>query len=158
MSVVFYRIDDRLIHGQIMTAWAKVLNIDRIIVVDDLTAGNDFLAQVMRLSVPGGFDVLVCSGEEGAAAIAADPPQHRTMVLTKTPEEMEKLLLSGVSMEEVNVGGLGERGERRALCRGVSVDESELAALKRMTDRGVTVYCQSVPDARKVSINEETKL
>ncbi|MBQ3103908.1 MAG: PTS sugar transporter subunit IIB [Oscillospiraceae bacterium] len=158
MSVVFYRIDDRLVHGQIMTAWAKVLDIDRIIVVDDLTAQNSFLAQVMRLSVPDGFEVQVCSGSDGAGAILADGALCRTMVLTKTPEEMEKLLLSGVSPAEVNVGGLGERGGRRGLCRGISVDESELATLKRIAARGVTVYCQSVPDARKVIISEETKL
>ena len=83
MSVVFYRIDDRLVHGQIMTAWAKVLDIDRIIVVDDLTAQNSFLAQVMRLSVPDGFEVQVCSGSDGAGAILADGALCRTMVIQK---------------------------------------------------------------------------
>jgi len=59
MSVVFYRIDDRLIHGQVMTGWSKKYNADRIIVVDDASAAG--VVQVLRvqLHAVGGEDLSV---------------------------------------------------------------------------------------------------
>ena len=88
MSAVFFRIDDRLIHGQVMTGWSKVYNATRIFVVDDKTAGDQFLCQVMRMSVPKDYDVHIFKTEEAIEAIKNDPPELRTIVLTKTPAVM----------------------------------------------------------------------
>ena len=68
MSVVFYRIDDRLIHGQVMTGWSKVYNAKRIIVVDDATAANSFLCQVMALD------------RQNAAVAGFDDPRHEAVL------------------------------------------------------------------------------
>lgn len=63
MSVVLYRIDDRLIHGQVMTGWSRLYDAQRIIVVDNETAENSFLRQVMEMSVPRGMDVKILNEE-----------------------------------------------------------------------------------------------
>ncbi|MCR5134332.1 MAG: PTS sugar transporter subunit IIB, partial [Clostridiales bacterium] len=92
MSVVFYRIDDRLIHGQVMTGWSKKYNADRIIVVDDASAANSFLVQVMMMSVPKGMEVKVCAEKDGIETVLNDDPAKRTIVLTKTPASMLALV------------------------------------------------------------------
>lgn len=158
MSAVFYRIDDRLVHGQIMTAWAKVLRIGRIIVVDSATAKNSFLAQVMQMSVPNEYTLHVCESGEGAELIRALAPDEHALVLAKTPAVMKELFLAGVEMKELNVGGMGARGGRKIVARGVLVDEAELQTLKELVGAGVRVYCQSVPDVKPVEITADAKI
>lgn len=91
MSVVFYRIDDRLIHGQVMTGWSKKYAANRVIVVDDETSKNSFLCQVMTMSVPNGMDAKICSEADGLEAILNDEPDRRSIVLAKTPGVMLNL-------------------------------------------------------------------
>ena len=94
MSVVFYRIDDRLIHGQVMTGWSKVYKANRIFVVDDKVAKDAFMCQVMKMAVP--MEKLLNSGVEmkelnlgGMGYVAG-----RKMILRNiqvSPEELEQL-------------------------------------------------------------------
>ena len=52
MSIKMVRVDDRLIHGQIVAAWVKSLNLERVWIIDDGTANDNFLKNVMRMVAP----------------------------------------------------------------------------------------------------------
>ena len=157
MSAVFFRIDDRLIHGQVMTGWSKVYKTSRIFVVDDKTAADSFLCQVMRMSVPKEYDVSILSTQEAISAILNDPPENRTMVLTKTPGTMRALLKGGVAMKELNLGGMGYLPGRKTVLRNIQVSPEELEELKEIAAGGVRVFCQIVPDGKCLEL-EKVKL
>ena len=154
MSAVFFRIDDRLIHGQVMTGWSKVYNATRIFVVDDKTAGDQFLCQVMRMSVPKDYDVHILRSEEAVEAIKNDPPELRTIVLTKTPAAMLALLEGGVEMKELNVGGMGYAAGRKLVLRNIQISKDELKTLQDIAARGVRVFCQIVPDGKCLELDK----
>lgn len=154
MSVVFYRIDDRLIHGQVMTGWSRSYKAQRIIVVDDATAANDFLCQVMAMSVPKGMEVKVCSEQDGLQAILNDDPDKRTIVLSKTPAVMLRLLKGGVPMSELNVGGMGFQQGRKTVLRNIQISPEELGQLQEIAAGGVHVFCQIVPDGKKIELDK----
>ncbi|NCE64969.1 PTS mannose/fructose/sorbose transporter subunit IIB [Pseudoflavonifractor sp. 524-17] len=154
MSVVFYRIDDRLIHGQVMTGWSKVYKATRIFVVDDKTAQDQFLCQVMKMAVPKDYDVHVLTIEQAIEAIQNDPPELRTIVLAKTPEVMAKLLDSGAPMKELNLGGMGYVAGRKMILRNIQVSPDELAQLQAIEAKGVRVFCQIVPDGKCIEIDK----
>ncbi len=154
MSVVFYRIDDRLIHGQVMTGWSKKYNANRVIVVDNETAGNEFLCQVMRMSVPNGMDVKVCKEEEGLEAILNDDPDKKTIVLTKTPGVMLDLLNGGAEMKEMCVGGMGYLPGRKAVLRNIQINAEEYEQIKEVAAKGVDVFFQIVPDGKKLELSK----
>lgn len=154
MSVVFYRIDDRLIHGQVMTGWSRKYSANRIIVIDDTTAANSFLVQVMKMSVPKGMDVVVCAEKDGLETIKADPEDKRTIVLTKTPETMLKLIEDGAPMKELCLGGMGYVAGRKAILRNIQVSPAELETLKAIAARGVEVFCQIVPDGKRIELSQ----
>ena len=154
MSVVFYRIDDRLIHGQIMTGWSRKYAADRIIVVDDASAANSFLVQVMMMSVPRGMEVKVCTEKDGLDTILADDPAKRTIVLTKTPETMLKLVNGGAPMKELCVGGMGYVAGRKMILRNIQVSPAELETLKEIASKGVEVFCQIVPDGKRIELSQ----
>jgi len=154
MSVVFYRIDDRLIHGQVMTGWSKVYNAKRIIVVDDATAANSFLCQVMKMSVPQDMDVQICTVQDGLTAILKDPPDIRTIVLTKTPSVMLAILTGGAPMKELNLGGMGYLPGRKAILRNIQISPEELTQLQDIAARGVHVFCQIVHDGKSIELDK----
>ena len=154
MSVVFYRIDDRLIHGQVMTGWSKVYNSKKIIVVDDATAANSFLCQVMKMSVPSDMEVKVCTVEDGPQAILSDAPESKTIVLTKTPSAMLALLDGGVPIKELNLGGMGYLPGRKAILRNIQISSEELEQLQHIASKGVHVFCQIVHDGKSIELNK----
>jgi mannose/fructose/N-acetylgalactosamine-specific phosphotransferase system component IIB len=152
MSVVLYRIDDRLIHGQVMTAWSKVFKTKRIYCVDDETAANEMLVTVMQLAAPPGYSIFVLTTDEAAEKILADQGDERTMVLAKTPVTMLALLDAGVLMPELNVGNIGKGPGRKMLLRSIQVTAAEMAALREIEKRGVRVYLQAFPDGRATKL------
>ncbi|MBE6083621.1 MAG: PTS sugar transporter subunit IIB, partial [Tissierellaceae bacterium] len=54
-NIVLTRIDDRLIHGQVMTAWVKQTKATRIIIIDDVVAKDDFMKKVLTMAAPPGI-------------------------------------------------------------------------------------------------------
>ena len=154
MSVVFYRIDDRLIHGQVMTGWSKVYQATRIFVVDDKTAQDQFLCQVMKMAVPRDYDVHIYTVEQALEAIANDPPELRTIVLAKTHDVMQRLLEGGAPMKELNLGGMGYVAGRKMILRNIQVSPAELEQLQAIAAKGVRVFCQIVPDGKCIEIDK----
>jgi len=154
VSVVFYRIDDRLVHGQVMTGWSKVFKTMRIFVVDDQTAGDKFLCQVMQMSVPKDYEVYIMKTADAIEKIKSDPPDKKTMVLSKTPEVMRDLKNGGVEMTELNVGGMGFLPGRRMVLRNIQMSPQELEVLKEIAAKGVRVFCQIVPDGKSIELDK----
>ncbi len=154
MSIVLYRIDDRLIHGQVMTAWTKVFSTTRIFVVDDETASNKFLCDVFKMAVPEDYQVSILTVEDAIQKIKADPANARTLVLAKTPKVMLQLANAGVDMKKLNIGNIGACPGRKAVMRSTQLSREEYDQLKQLNDQGVRVYFQVFPDAKSVEFNK----
>ncbi len=148
------RIDDRLIHGQVVANWVKVLRSRRIVIVDDDVAADAFMQNVMRLAAPPGVAVEIYSVQEGINVLKGDPPQaNKILVLLKSPQVAEQLYRSGVQFKTLNVGGLGSAPGRRLVFKSISMSDEELAILQRLMSWGVEVTLQTVPGEKKVSLS-----
>ncbi len=154
MSVVLYRIDDRLVHGQVMVAWSKIYQTTRIFIVDDETCKNPFLCDVMRMAVPSDYEVHIFTCADAVEKIKSDPPEKKTMVLAKSPAAMLALLEGGVEIKELNVGNMGNGPGRRAVMRSIQLSPTEFETLKTMQQKGVRVYLQIFPDAKAVELDK----
>lgn len=154
MSIVLYRIDDRLVHGQVMVAWSKIYQTTRIFVVDDETACDQFLCDVMKMAVPSDYDARIFNVQQAIERIKADPPDKKTMVLAKTPKTMLALLEGGVDIKELNVGNIGAGPGRKAVMRNIQLSQEEYATLQKIQDAGVRVYLQIFPDAKALNLDK----
>ena len=65
-NIVLARVDDRLIHGEVVSVWTPSLNVNRIIVVDDEVAADKFNKRVIKALAPNGVKVTVNGTEKGA--------------------------------------------------------------------------------------------
>lgn len=114
MSVELARVDERLIHGQVMTAWVKRFWIQRIVLVDDELAQDEFMKQVLAMSAPAGVTVDVKTARAAAEELEADGGEH-LLLLFKEIRSALALVKAGYRMKKLNIGNVGGAPGRSAI-------------------------------------------
>lgn len=152
------RIDDRLIHGQVVTQWVSRVKANKIIVVDDGVAKDPFMTTVCKSLAPSGTVVEVYSVEAAIPKmIEYDQNEEiRAIILAKVPQPLKSLIEGGVAIKKIVVGGMGIKGSRTKLFRNITADEEERSVFKELIAMGVEVICQIVPD--DISVDVKTLL
>jgi PTS system mannose-specific IIB component/fructoselysine and glucoselysine-specific PTS system IIB component len=154
LPVVLLRIDERLIHGQVVIGWGSHLRPGRYIVVDDELASSDWEQDLYRLG-SGGADVLFASVADARRWLdewRAEPT--RSILLTRDIATMRRLgeggLLEG---ESINVGGVHHGPDRDELLTYVHVSDAERQDLEAIAAAGAEVTARDLPDAHRVSLS-----
>lgn len=152
-NILVARVDDRLIHGQVMTAWVKSYPINHILIIDDELARNQLMLGIYKAAAPAGITVQVSAkvGSEELLGQAAAANENY-MLLAKTPDVFEYLHDHGIAFPVLVIGGMGARPGRKTLYRNLSASEEEKACMKRMEEKGVRVIYQMVPVDREVAL------
>lgn len=151
MSLRLVRIDDRLLHGQVVAVWLRALGAQRIVIVDDATARDEFLREVLTLAAPQGVPVEVHDVATGAARlIALAATSEPVIVLVRMPRTVLELRHAGVPIEVVDLGGMGSGPGRRRLHKTISVSPDELRELRELEQMGTRVEIQIVADDRPI--------
>jgi mannose/fructose/sorbose-specific phosphotransferase system IIB component len=146
MSVVLVRIDDRLVHGQVVEGWLKSIRASMIIVASDQVAADETQTALYFLAVPQGTQLRCLTLKDAAAAwTSAAWTRERVLVLVSSPQDVVGLVENGAVMDSVNVGGLHYREGRVQVLKAVSVDEQDLAALRQLSERGIVLEARPLP-------------
>ena len=154
-NVVLARVDDRLIHGEVVSVWAPSLSVNRIVVADDAVAADKFNSRVLKALAPAGVKVNVYSVDSAAEKLKEEEIKgERIMVLAKTPITFRRLVDNGVGIKEVNLGGMGLRDERTPFIKNVSASPAEISSIKEMRTKNVRVYYQLVPEQQVIEVDE----
>ena len=154
MAIELYRIDDRLIHGQVVVGWGQPLDIGFIVLVDDDVAASDWEQELYRMGVPPDMTVTFESVESAAEHLAAyEHDARRGILLTADIATMDRLV-AATAIRAVNLGGIHHRAGRTQRLRYVFLTADEESALRALADRGVTVTAQDVPAARPIPLDE----
>lgn len=156
MGVELYRIDDRLIHGQVVVGWGQPLDVGFIVLVDDEVAASEWEQELYRMGVPPGVDVFFESVHTAAADHARFRGDSRTgILLTGDIATMTRLVdNTNGSIRAVNVGGIHHRAGRTQRLRYVFLTPDEERQLRELARRGVTVTAQDVPASRPVPLDD----
>jgi PTS system mannose-specific IIB component/fructoselysine and glucoselysine-specific PTS system IIB component len=150
-----YRIDDRLIHGQVVVGWGRPLDIGFIVLVDDEVAASEWEQELYRMGVPPEMDVFFHGVDDAVAAharYAAD--KRRGILLTGDIDTMRRLAEAVPTIRAVNVGGIHHRPGRVQRLRYVFLTADEERALRELARRGLQVTAQDVPAARAVALDD----
>ncbi|MGD8726764.1 MAG: PTS sugar transporter subunit IIB [Gemmatimonadales bacterium] len=155
MSIVLTRVDDRLIHGQVVVGWAQALRVDRIVLIDDEVRANAWERELYSLGVPPGLDVEFLSVEEAAESMQAwGEAGERTMLLVGNVDTVVRLAQRCPEITRINVGGVHEGNGRTQRLKYVYLNDEEADQLRRLRDHGVEVTAQDVPTAKKASLDD----
>ncbi|MCT1176983.1 PTS system mannose/fructose/N-acetylgalactosamine-transporter subunit IIB [Pediococcus pentosaceus] len=155
-NLVLTRIDDRLIHGQVMTAWIKNKGADQVVIVDDNVAQDDFMINVLENAVPDNIAIGIFSKED-AVQFFSEPLEAPTIILVKTPQVLEYMIDNGIDINEIDLGGMGAKEGRERLYHTISTNEEENSSFKRLIDKGIDTFIQIMPQNEKVNLKELLK-
>lgn len=157
-NVVLARVDDRLIHGEVVTAWTPAYRANKIIIIDDEVAKDTFNVRVVKALAPAGTKVIVYNVEKAAEKLMVPGVEgERLLLLAKTPTTYNRLVKAGVPLKEVNLGGAGIRGERKPFINNVALNPEEVLACEEMQKAGINVYYQLVPEQNVIKIDDALK-
>jgi PTS system mannose-specific IIB component/fructoselysine and glucoselysine-specific PTS system IIB component len=155
MGIHLYRIDDRLIHGQVVVGWGQPLNARFLILVDDLVASSDWEKELYRMAVPPEMDIYfadVDTAIKNHARYAADP--RPGILIAGDTESMHRLAKGVKAIGSVNLGGIHHRAGRAEKLRYIFLTSAEEDELRALEASGVEVTAQDVPSARAVPLSE----
>jgi mannose/fructose/N-acetylgalactosamine-specific phosphotransferase system component IIB len=154
VTLVLYRIDDRLIHGQVVVGWGQAMDIEFIVLVDDAVAASEWEQELYRMGVPPEMDVFFHSVADATGRLDAyRQDRRRGMLLTGDVRSMACLVAAG-GIPAVNVGGVHHKPGRVQRLRYVFLNADEEAQLREIAGRGVEVAAQDVPAAWPVPLDE----
>ncbi len=155
MGIVVARIDDRLIHGQVVIGWGRPYEIGRVVLVDAEVATSEFEQDLYRMAVPQGIAVEFLTPDQAPSRLTdlATGPE-RVLVLTGSVTAMTELARTFDGIRAVNVGGVHAGPGRREYLRFVYLTDAELADLKALASSGVVVSAQDLPTSQPVDIGE----
>ncbi|KAA6481940.1 mannose/fructose/sorbose PTS transporter subunit IIB [Bacillus swezeyi] len=146
MKIVLSRIDDRFIHGQVLTRWIKIHAADRIIIVSDDIAADEMRKTLILSVAPSNVKASAVSISKMAKAFHSPRYQDTTaMLLFEKPGDIVSLIEAGVPIDTVNVGGMRFENNRRQITKSVSVTEKDIEAFEALYEKGVKLELRQLP-------------
>lgn len=143
MKIVLSRIDDRLVHGQVVTVWTKLCNPDRIIVVCKEAYNDEIRKVLVGQAAPPDVKVNLVDAEKAIKVF--NNPKYADMkvfFLFANPTEVLEMVKAGVPIKEVNVGGITYSPERTQVTKAISVTEEDVKSFRELARLGVKLVCQ----------------
>lgn len=159
MKLLLTRIDNRLIHGQVLEAWVPSLNANCIIVANDKIANATMQKLLMEASVPRGIRVFISTLDEAAEVMASeDLANARVLLLFATSDDALEGYRSGIKFGKLNLGNM-HAGEGKMQCScTIALAPGDVENLRDLEESGVRIYSQCVPTDRQVSWHKMLKL
>ena len=158
LNIQLARIDDRLIHGQVATAWTKETGIHRIIVVSDDVAKDPLRKFMLQEAAPPGVKAnVVTVGKLLSIYQSALFQEEKIMLLFTNPQDVVLLIQGGVKIATVNIGGMHFMTGKKMITNFVSVNDADVMAFRYLNHRGVTLEVRKVPSDRKIFLMDLLK-
>ncbi len=148
-NIVFTRIDNRLIHGQVGNVWATNSGANLILVADDEVCNDPLQQSLMKMTADAaGMQVRFFSIQKTIDIIGRASQAQKIFIVAKTPFAIEKLVNGGVPIDVCNIGNMHQASGKKVFHDvHVYVDEEDIACFERLKQLGVKMYIQITPNS-----------
>lgn len=156
-NIVWTRIDERLLHGQIRITWGKHTEANLILVANDEAAEGPnaaFMQAGMKASAGGEYAVRFFTIQKTIDVIQKASEKQRIFILCNNPTDVARLVEGGVPITQCNIGNMHYHDGKKQITKTVSVDANDMKAFEEMTKKGVVCSVQNTPDQSAVDIFE----
>jgi mannose/fructose/N-acetylgalactosamine-specific phosphotransferase system component IIB len=154
MSLVLARIDDRLVHGQVVLVWGQALSATRLLVADDEVASHPWERDLMGTTAEGMEVEVVSLGEVPTRLEEERERPGATILLLRSAAAARAVVAAGATLEEINLGGLHYAAGKEKIFDYLYLSEADNAALRDLQMRGVRMMAQDVPASRAIEARE----
>ena len=156
MPIDLFRIDERLLHGQVVVGWGRRLEIAYYVVVDDLLVESDWEQELYASGLPSGTDTYFVSVTDAIRDFPKlDALPGRGALVTRGTSAMRQLADAGLLADRrVNIGGLHAEIGRRRVLDFVFLRPEEAEELRRIGRQARSVSARDLPTSRAVPLGE----
>ncbi len=151
-KMIIYRIDDRLVHGQVIVGWIKNLELKWLYLIDNEITENQQM--IMRLTVPQEVEFKIFNTANLKDEIDNNLLDKPGMVLVKSPSEILSLLEAGIKIKKVHLGGLHFKPGRSQYCEFIFLSPKEVEAIREILSYDTAVMVQSLPNRREIPVEK----
>lgn len=150
LKINLARIDTRLLHGQVATAWTPASKADRIIVASDAVSQDELRKQLIKQAAPGNVKANVVPIKK-LIEVSKDTRFGNThaLILFETPQEALAAIEGGVEIKELNVGSMAHSTGKTMVNNVLSMDKDDVATFEKLRDLGVAFDVRKVPNDSK---------
>ena len=155
IKFVLARIDSRLLHGQVATAWTKTTQPNRIIVVSDSVAHDDLRKKLITEAAPPGVRANVVPIDK-MIQVSKDPRfgETKALLLFETPQDALRAIEGGVDIKELNVGSMAHSVGKVAVNKVLSLGKEDVETFEQLKAKGITFDVRKVPSDSKENMEE----
>ncbi|GJM58350.1 PTS sugar transporter subunit IIB [uncultured Dubosiella sp.] len=152
-NILLTRIDDRLIHGQVVSQWCKELKPNWILVVNDAVAGDETQQELMNMVAPANAVTRYLTVDEAAYTLDKIDDDQKVMILAAGPEDVLKLVEENIPIKKVNIGNMDMKEGKHEVAPDIAVDDKDLDAFRKMAEHGIELEIQKVPGMKSESLD-----
>lgn len=154
MAIVLCRVDDRLVHGQVVIGWGRPLGVEFIALVDEGVAQSAWEQDLYRMAVPPEVDLRFATMAEASSQLAAwQASPSRGLLLTGDVDTMAALYRANPTVvRQINLGGVHHRPGRRERLPYVYLSDEELRGLVALEAEGAEISAQDLPTTSPVAL------
>lgn len=157
-EIVLCRIDSRLIHGQVMTKWVNQSQANKIVVVSDELASDEFMREIYLLAAPAGIKVECYSIEDTIRNWSENQFENgKVLLLLPDLKSMKQVYDNGVTVSQIQVGGLGGAPNRKVVFQNITLDDPDVAVLEYLQSKGASIIFQTIPEDVPMKFDEILK-
>lgn len=157
MNISVFRIDDRLIHGQIITSWLAYSDATTIVVADDNAAKDEFQQSLLKMATPESVELNILSIQDAIALLQSDTSQTKVLLLVRTPEGAYSFIENGITVKSINIGNLNMKKGKTRILGNFWVTPDDVEFLKKINRKGVGLEVRAVPNERSQDVMDLIK-
>lgn len=149
------RVDDRLIHGQVVVGWGRELKPDLVVLADDDVAANEWEQKLYALGVPSGMKVEFTTVKGAASSV--DTWAHnscKTILIVSDIDSLQRLCNGAPIIRKVNLGGVHNDGDRQQHLPYLFLNEAEVGQLRLLATQGIEITAQDLPNSAPVTLED----
>lgn len=159
MAIVDVRIDDRLIHGQVVGFWIPHFNVERIAIIDDVIVNDEARKTALKFGTPARSKLSIFSPEKAADKFLRKIDEGiRVLILCNRPKPILEMAKNGYVVNEITIGNMSTKDEAKQIKKTVFVSPEEKANFEELVNTyGVKIFSQMVPSEQREDITNDFK-
>lgn len=158
--MIYLRLDERLLHGQVTSTWVGFYHITNIIIANEKSANDELQSKLLKMAAPKGIKMAICGLDKATSLLNDDRCDSlNILVICSKLEDVLYLVKNAKKIKDVNLGNYGFLSNRDAknkkmLTTNLCVDEEEYKIVEQLLAMDdIDCYCQVIASQNRKSIN-----
>ncbi len=149
--MLILRVDDRLIHGQVIAGWVRPLGIQSIILASDKIAQDTWACNAYRLAIPEGIEFYCIDIKECIKSVHQNN-KKKVMIIVESVKEASDLVQEGLKIKEINIGGLSYREGTREIATYIYLSPDDIKSVVHIFQQGIKVIGKQLPNSSTIDV------